>query len=56
MNRSLSSLIGAAVLSAAPFTLDAAEPALETCSQTFIAHLAATHVRPDCASCCRPPL
>lgn len=43
MNRSLSSLIGAAVLSAAPFTVHAAEPALETCSQTFIAHLAAAH-------------
>jgi hypothetical protein len=43
MNRSLSRLFGAAVLSVAPFTIHAAEPALETCSQTFIAHLAATH-------------
>jgi hypothetical protein len=43
MNRSLPSLIGVAVLSTAAFTVHAAEPALETCSQTFIAHLAAAH-------------
>ena len=43
MNRSLSCLLSVAVLSATPLTIHAAEPVLETCSQTFIAHLAAMH-------------
>ncbi|HSC07533.1 MAG TPA: hypothetical protein VLD59_11965 [Steroidobacteraceae bacterium] len=43
MNRSLSCLFSVAMLSATPLTIHAAEPALETCSQTFIAHLAAAH-------------